>query len=189
MKKFLKYGVLIILGFFILKPLILYGDYCRGLLNTINFIFFGGLLVLVFIILTIINLLQKRKRNLKFDVIPVLIVLIIFVSFYILSNLDEPKFWTEKTLIALIEIESTPRSGDLILYKNGTFAATLHSADFSCTYQGDFELIDNQLQLKRLNLENETENLFTEKYEVDQLNKKLLPLNENFGILDIRDLN
>lgn len=163
------------------------GDYCSGLLTALNFFFFGGLLVIAILIITIIDVIKSKKTKKRFDVIPITLTLIIGLSFFIIIKQEEPKFWTERTLIGWIEVESTPKSGRLLLYQDGTFAATLHSADYSCTFQGDYELIDDQLKLNRIDVSEITNNVFTTAYLIDNLNKTLIPVDEDFGKIEIRE--
>jgi hypothetical protein len=167
-KKLIKYGILIVLGYLILKPMIPIGDYCGGLLTVLNFFLFGGLLVLAFLTITITDVVRNRKTKEKFDFIPLILILIIGVSCFLILEQKETKFWTERTLTGQTEILSTPKSGQLRLYKNGTFAATLFSADYSCTFQGKYELNHNLLELKRTDLSELTEKVFTTEYIVDE---------------------
>ena len=163
------------------------GDYCGGLLTVLNFFFFGGLLVLAFLIITIVDVIRNKKRKEKFDFIPLVLTLIIGISYFLILEQDESKFWTERTLTGWIEIESTPKSGLLRLYKNGTFAATLHSADYSCTFQGDYELNDNLLKINRLDLSEVTEKVFTTEYIINNKSKTLNPTDKSYGVIEIRE--
>lgn len=186
-KKLIKYGILIVLGYFILKPMIPIGDYCGGLLTVLNFFLFGGLLVLAFLIITIVDVVRSIKTKEKFDFIPLVLTLIIGFSYFLILEQKEPKFWTERTLNGRTEIFSTPRSGQLNLYKNGTFAATLYSADYSCTFQGKYELNDNRLELKRTDLSEVTEKVFTTEYIIDEQTKTLNPTDKSYSIIEIRE--
>ena len=177
---------MIVLGYLILKPIIPIGDYCGGLLTILNFFFFGGLLILAFLIITILDVIRNRKTKSKFDFIPLILTLVIGISFYLIQDQTESKFWTERILSGWIEIESTPRSGELRLYKNGTFSATLYSADNSCTFQGDYQLNNNKLNLERKDLSELTSKVFTTEYIINEKNKTLNPTDKNFGIITIR---
>ena len=163
------------------------GDYCGGFVGLINYVLFGGLLLLSFSIITIIDLVKLWKKKQKFDFIPLFIVLAIGILFYFQNGLKNKKFWTEKTLSGRIEIESTPKSGLLRLYENGTFGATLYSADYSCTFQGKYELTDNRLNLKREDLAELTEDVFTTEYTIDKKNKTIKPINKKFGLIEIME--
>ena len=186
-RKLIKYGIIIVLGFLVLKPIIPIGDYCGGLLTILNFFFFGGLLILAFLIITILDVIRNKKTKSKFDFIPLILTLVIGISFYLIQDQEESKFWTKKILSGRIEVESTPRSGELRLYKNGTFSTTLYSADYSCTFQGDYELNDDRLKLKREDLSELTSKVFTTEYIINEKNKTLNPIDKNFGIITIRN--
>jgi len=186
-KKLITYGILIVLGYLFLKPIIPIGDYCSGLLGALNFFFIGGLLVIALLILTIINIIGIKKNKIRFDFIPLLIVFFLGVTYFSILGQDEKKFWTKTTLSGWIEVKSTPKSGSLKLFKNGTFATTLHSADYSCTFQGDYELTNGKLNLKRADLPELTEKVFTTEYVLNESNQTLNPTDKNFGMLEIRE--
>ena len=185
-RKLIKYGILAVLGYFILKPIIPIGDYCGGLLNALNFFFFSGFLVLALLIITIVDIIRNKKTKQKFDFIPLVLTLVIGISYFVILDQEESKFWTERTLTGQIEVKSTPKSGLLRLYKNGTFAATLHSADYSCTFQGDYELNDNHLILNRLDLSELTQKVFTTEYIINEQSNTLMPSDKSYGIIEIR---
>lgn len=185
-KKLITYGILIVLGYLFLKPIIPIGDYCAGLLGALNFFFIGVLLIITLLILTIINIIGIRKNKIRFDFIPLAIVIILGVTYFSILEQDDRKFWTKTIVSGWIEIESTPKSGSLKLFKNGTFAATLHSADYSCTFQGDYELTGVNLNLKRADLSELTEDVFTTEYILDKNTQTLNPVGKKFGIIEIR---
>ncbi len=108
------------------------------------------------------------------------------IIYFSILELDDRKFWTKRTLTGRIEVEATPKSGVLKLYKNGTFAATLHNADNSCTFQGKYAIHDNKLELKRLDLSDMTQRVFTTQYFLDKNNKTLNPIDKSYGIVEIR---
>ncbi|TGV00452.1 hypothetical protein [Flavivirga rizhaonensis] len=184
-KRIFKYGILVLIGGFLLYRFLPIGDYCGGFVALANYVLFGGLLILSFLIITIIDLIKLWKKKQKFDFIPLLIVLSIGILFYFQNGLENEKFWTEKTLSGRIEIESTPKSGLLRLYENGTFGATLYSADYSCTFQGKYELTDNVLNLKRKDLAELTEDVFTTAYIIEKKNKSIKPIDNKFGAIEI----
>lgn len=186
-RKLIRYGILIALGYFILKPMIPIGDYCGGLLTVLNFFFFGGLLVLALLIITIIDVIRNKKTKEKFDFIPLVLTLTIGISYFLILHQDESKFWTERKLTGWIAVESTPKSGLLRLYKNGTFAATLHNADYSCTFQGDYEMNNNRLKLNRLDLSEVTQKVFTTEYIVNEQSNTLQPTDKSYGIIQVRE--
>ena len=130
--------------------------------------------------MTIRNLIRIKKKNVKFDFIPLILVLIFGTVWYLIIDLPDKKFWTEKSLIGFIEMEGTPKSGTLELFKNGSFGASYHRADYSCTYQGNYEIIDNRLVLKRTDLTELTDKVFTTEYLINRKGNVLKPMKNGF---------
>ena len=143
------------------------GDYCSGLLNFLNSLVLIGIMFFIVLVFTIINLIQIKKRKVKFDFIPIILFLIFCSTWYFIVDMPEKKFWTKKLLVGFIEIEGTPKSGTLRLFANGSFGASYHKADYSCTYQGDYEIIHNRLILKRNDLTQLTNKIFTTEYLIN----------------------
>ena len=156
------------------------GDYCSGLVNFLNSLFLIGFLILIVLILAIGNLIRIKKEKGKFDFIPLILVLFFGAMWYILVDMTDKKFWTDKSLIGFVEKKGTPKSGTLVLFKNGSFGASYHRADYSCTYQGDYEIIDNRLTLKRTDLTELTDSVFTTEYLIDRKDSILKPIENGF---------
>lgn len=134
--------------------------------------------------MTIRNLIQIKKKNKKFDFIPLILVLIFGTIWYLIIDMPNKKFWTEKALVGFIEIEGTPKSGTLELFKNGSFGASYRQADYRCTYQGEYKIIDNQLILDRAELSQLTDEVFTTEYLINQKDSILKPIKD--GFIEIR---
>jgi hypothetical protein len=164
------------------------GDYCSGLGNFLSSLFIIGFLILIVFILAIRNLIRIKKEKGKFDFIPLILALFFGIMWYFLVDMTDKKFWTDKSLIGFVEKEGTPKSGTLVLFKNGSFGASYHRADYSCTYQGDYEIIDNQLTLKRANLTELTDSIFTTKYLIDRKNSILKPIENGFMEIGISNI-
>ncbi len=179
-KNLAKYGIISIIGIILIYQFLPIGDYCSGLLNFLNSLFLIGLLIIILLILTIRNLIRIKKKNGKFDFIPLILVLIFGTVWYLIIDLPDKKFWTEKSLIGFIEMEETPKSGTLELFKNGSFGASYHRADYSCTYQGNYEIIDNRLVLKRTDLTELTDKVFTTEYLINRKDSILKPIKNGF---------
>ncbi len=172
-----------------LNPIIPIGDYCGGLISVLNFFVFAGLLGLSLLIITIVDLIQLRRKKKKFDFIPLILTLGFGISFFVIFENKEHKFWTNQTLAGMVLKDGTPKSGALRLYENGSFAATYYHADYSCTFQGDYELNQNRLVLKRDDLVTQTDSLFATEYLLIRKDSMLKPTNENFEKIDIREIN
>ena len=135
--------------------------------------------------LAIRNLIRIAKKKDKFDFIPLLIAIIFGLSWYFLVGQTDKKFWTSKSVVGIVEIEGSPKSGTLELYKNGSFGASYHRADYSCTFQGEYTIDKNRLELKRAELAELTENVFTTEYIINQIDSSLTPVRNGFDKLVI----
>lgn len=140
------------------------GDYCKGLINYLRSLFLIGLLLLSVFIFTYLSLTYRRYKSCDF--FPLLIALTFGILWYILLNQTEKKFWTQKTLVGKVHIEWIRKHGTLKLFKNGSFAATRHHADYSCTFQGNYTIHDKILTLNRTELVTLTDSIFTTTYTI-----------------------
>lgn len=179
-KNLTKYGIISFIGFILIYQLIPFGDYCTGLLNFLNSLALLGILIITLFILTVRNLIRIKKQSGRFDFIPLIIALFFGTIWYVMLDVPDKKFWTEKSLIGFVQIEGSVKSGTLELFKNGSFGASYHHADFSCTYQGDYEIIDNLLVLNRSDLSELTEKVFTTEYLINRKDSILTPMKNGF---------
>ncbi|TQD34037.1 hypothetical protein [Haloflavibacter putidus] len=184
-KNITKYGILSFFGIAMIYQFIPIGDYCSGLLSGLNFLFFAGLLILTFFIVTIINLIKIYKKKQKFDLFPLILILSFGIIGYIIMSLENKKFWTTVKLSGIIQVEGRSPSGTLKLYKNGTFGATYHSIEYSCTFQGEYKLKNNKLQLERKDILIETDSIFTNQYVLNTVKESLTPINKSFKTIKI----
>jgi hypothetical protein len=165
------------------------GDYCSGLGNFLSSLFIIGFLILIVFILAIRNLIQIKKKKEKFDFIPLIITLIFGIIWYFLVDMTDKKFWTEESLVGFVEMEGTPNSGTLVLFENGSFGASYHRADYSCTYQGNYEIVDSLLTLKRIDLSELTNKVFTTEYLINRKDSILKPMKDGFKEIGISKMN
>mgnify|MGYP000256472782 CR=1 FL=1 len=184
-KRIIKYGIISLIGIYLIFQFLPLGDYCSGLGNFLSSLFLIGLLILLVFILAIRNLIRIKKNKEKFDFTPLIMTLFFGLMWYFLVDMTNKKFWTKKSLIAFVEIEGTPNSGTLVLFENGSFGASYHRADYSCTYQGNYVIIDNRLTLKRPNLSELTHKIFTTEYLINRKDNILKPMKEGFKEIGI----
>ena len=140
---------------------------------------------MIVVVLAIRNLFRIYKKKGKFDFIPLLLAVIFGVLWYFLVGQTDKKFWTEESLVGVVEIEGTPKSGTLELFKNGSFGASYHHADYSCTFQGDYVIDEDKLELKRVELPELTDNVFTTEYILNRNDSVLKPIREGFKEIGI----
>jgi hypothetical protein len=150
-----------------------------------NSLVFLGLLIIIVSVLSIRNLIRIRKNKTKFDFIPLTLAIFFGFMWYFLVCHSAKKFWTKEVVVGVVEIESTPKSGTLILFENGSFGAVFHHADYSCTYQGNYKINDNRLILERNDLAELTDKIFTDEYLVNRSDSILKPLKEGFNEIRI----
>ena len=185
-RRAVKYGILIFFGLIVLYQYIPIGDYCSGLLNFLNFLFYGGLLVLAFLIISIIDLVKYLRKKQKFDFTPLILIVLFGIAWSFLYQHENEKFWTAKVLEGYLTIDGTPRSGNLTLYKNGSFGATLYSADYDCTFQGDYSIENGKLILQRGDLSSLTNDVFTTEYLINKKDSILRPASSGFEPIRIK---
>ncbi|MGY5353521.1 hypothetical protein [Wenyingzhuangia sp. IMCC45467] len=188
-KRTIKYGIISLIGIYLIFQFLPVDDYCSGLGNFLSSLFIIGLLILIVFVLAIRNLIRIKKKKEKFDFIPLIITLFFGVMWYFLVDMTDKKFWTEESLVAFVEMEGTPNSGSLVLFKNGSFGASYHRADYSCTYQGNYEIVDNRLTLKRSDLSELTHKVFTTEYLINRKDSLLKPMKDGFKEIGISKIN
>ncbi|VXB83473.1 membrane hypothetical protein [Flavobacterium sp. 9AF] len=182
--KQLKYIALCVFGFLFIKHYFPFGDYCKGLFEGLKFILFGGLFLVLFLILSIQNVIQVVRRKVKIDFKIYLIFIFFIISQLFLEKIGNKKLWTSITWSGSIQMEGKPQNGILSLYKNNTFEATHNYADFSCTFVGDFEMYKDTLYLLRNDIIIETDSLFTNRYVFNTTKTKLIPYFPKFKIIE-----
>lgn len=96
---------------------------------------------------------------------------------------SDKKFWTDVKINGIFLNENIKSS--LILYKNNTFAITCDFIENSCIYQGEYEIIKQKITLKRDNIINITDSLFTNEYTINYKDSVLVPNNTNFEKIKI----
>lgn len=188
MKKNILYGILIILGVFLIIQIIPIVDYCGGLMNFLISIVILVLIMLIVLITSIIEIYRYIKIKTKFDFIPIIISFSILVIYYFIMETESDKFWTSEKLYG-VTFSKAAKSGTLKLYDNGSFAAKCNQADFSCTFQGDYRISNDTLYFDRNELETLTENIFTIRYIINTKDSLLQPLKNGFEVINIYKLN
>jgi len=179
-----KYLILIIFGVLTLNIFLPIGDYCRGIVTGVGFIFFGSIFILSFLIFLMINLYQVYKKKKKIDFVLIIIFLFFISATTILLNLENKKFWSHIVMEGIV-LDDNFNSGKIILYKNGTFAATHRRIDYSCTYQGNYDLKNDILVLRRENLSELTTYLFTNEYILSKKDSIFQPIDGNYALIQI----
>jgi hypothetical protein len=182
-----KYGLLIgltILAFYQNFP---FGDYCSGLVEALALVLFGGLFIISFLVFLTIDLVKKFKRKQKFDFAPLIILSVFLIGNTLLLENEKDKFWTDKELIGSVEVGDL-RAAQIVLYSNQTFSIRTSYVDWSCTYSGRYSIQENILRLERDDLEETTNNVFTNKYEILKSDSLLIPMKSGIEKIRIKKL-
>ena len=99
--------------------------------------------------------------------------------------MPEKKFWTRSSIVGFVGSDIGFRPGTLVLYENGTFAASFQEYEHSCTYQGPYELKHDTLILKRTDLSELTDSLFTTTYWINKNDSVLKAIDPRFPTVKI----
>ncbi len=183
----IKYGLLTVLTILTFYQNFPFGDYCSGLVEALSFVLMGGLFLISFVIFLIIDLVKTFKKKRKFDFIPLAILTVFLIGNSLLLDNEKDKFWTDMELVGNVEVGDL-RAAQIVLYSNQTFSVRTSYVDWSCTYSGRYSIQDNILQLERDDLEKETDNVFTNKYEIQKSDSLLIPLKSGIEKVKIKKL-
>lgn len=171
-----------------LYQLIPLGDFCRGLPNGLTFLSFAVLLLFSFLTIVINNVVKFIRHKQRFHVVPLVIVLVLGIIGYALFKSNDKKFWTTKVLTGTIESTKYSQKGSLTLYRNLSFSATCLELEYKCTFQGSYQLNGDTLKLKKNNLSELTDTLFTTSYILSKDSGALTPIDGNFKKVLIREI-
>lgn len=177
----IKYGILSFLGLLTLKMNIHFGDYCFGAPDLIQWLFFSFIFILASIIIIVYGLIKNKSDSKIYLIISTVILLNLF-SITLQFNKPDDK---EDALI-IGSVDNFDRDKQIILNENRSFIIMIKEVEWTCYKNGDYEIKDNILTLKKDNLTQETDSLFTYKYKIDLKNKVLIPLEKGFNTITIQ---
>lgn len=175
--KYIKYGILLFLGFLTIKKNIHFGDYCTGMPDGIQWLFFCFIFIIAVIILI------RIKEN-KYDPKIYWIVLITIVLNFTIKPAIE--VISNKKLFLVGTIDNIGRNKQISLNDNNSFNIELQEVEWTCYKKGKYEIKENILILKKDNLIQETDSFFTYKYKIDLKKKILIPLERGFNTITIK---
>lgn len=177
---YIKYGILSFLGLLTLKFYIHFGDYCSGMFEGLLWMFFCLIFIVASIAIVIYDLVKR-----KFDYKVFIIISIIFIYNYLQFNrIDD-----NKDAILIGSVDKFERNKQITLNENKSFIIKIQEIEWACYKKGDYEIKENILTLKKDNLIQETDSLFTYKYKIDLKNKVLIPLEKGFNTITIQSTN
>lgn len=179
---YIKYGILSFLGFLTIKKNIHFGDYCTGMPDGMLWLFFSFIFIIVSIIIVVRNKIKRKVNSKIYIIITIVILLNLFFTI-----LQFNKLGNDKDVVIIGSVDK--RNSELVLNENKSFIITLQQPEWACYKKGDYKIKDNILTLKKDNLIQETDSLFTYKYKIDLKNKVLIPLEKGFNTITIQSTN
>ena len=178
----IKYVILSFLGFLTIKKNIHFGDYCSGMPDGIQWLFFCFIFIITSIIIVVRNEIKGKTDSKIYIIITIVFLLNLLFTYLQFNKLDDNK---DAVLIGFVD----KRSSKIDLNENKSFVITLQQPEWSCYKKGEYEIKDNILTLEKDNLIQETDSLFTYKYKIDIKNKVLIPLEKGFNTIIITSTN
>jgi energy-coupling factor transporter transmembrane protein EcfT len=180
---YIKCGILSFLGLLTLKMNIHFGDYCFGAPDVIQWFFYSFIFILASIIIVVYGLIKKKSDSKIYIIISVVILLNLFFIALQFNKLDD------KDAALIGTVNTIGRNREIILNENKSFVIILQQPEWACYQKGNYEIKENILTLKKDNLIQETDSLFTYKYKIDLKNKVLIPLEKGFNTITIKSTN
>jgi len=165
--------VLLILGGLIAKTQILFGDGCQGMVEVILFLFLSVIYIFALLIILSTSATKYFKKEESFNYFPLATTLIVAILIYLVFQSDN--FESSTRLHAI-----SPLQHSLTLRKNNTFKIQMQEIEWACFYKGNYKLQGDTLTLLRPDLQAKTENIFANKYFIDQKSKRMYPV-DNFS--------
>ena len=124
---------------------------------------------------------QKKKVDYKV----LIIISIVFIYNYLQFNIPD----NNKDAVLIGQLDNFNNDRIITLNKNISFVIKIQELEWACYKKGDYEIKDNILTLKKDNLIQETDSLFTYKYKINLKNKVLIPLEKGFNTITIESTN
>jgi|GEM_PF-984907 len=181
--KITKYATLFILHALVLYLLLPLGDFCSGFVEGFGSFLLTGLFIAAFAVFTVIDLSGHAGEK-RVDYISLAWLGLFVVSLFAVISAGDRKFWTSRTLEA--ETQDEPgRSGKLILYSNNSFSAEKRDLEWSCTWQGEYEIRKSVIILRRDDLVSGSDSVFATEYQIDLKNNALVPAAPGFQKMQI----
>ena len=178
---YLKYGILSFLGFLTIKRYIHFGDYCTGVPDGLLWLFLCFIFIITSITIVVYDLIKKKTDYKTFVIISIVIFLnLFFLILYPIDTVDN------KDVVLIGSVDNIERNKQITLIKNNSFVIELREVEWTCYKKGDYEIKDSILTLKKDNLTQETDGLFTYKYKIDSNKKVLVPLEKGFNTITIK---
>jgi|GEM_PF-2998615 len=171
-KKLFSSILLLIIGLLMANSFILWGDGCLGFPNTIQFIFWAGVYLIVLMVIGIIGLVKIMKGHKGFNYYP--IITTVFVSLLVILALQDNPFKSGTRIYAIVDTEAD--RSNLSLRNNNTFSIQMSAIEWSCYYTGEYSFSGDTLRIQRQDIAVVTDSVFTNQYILFEAEKILKPL-------------
>jgi len=174
-KKLYSSIILLVIGGLIVRSQVIIGDDCKGMIQALSLIFF----CIIYVISLVVILVVQRTRKRPFNPYPFVTTFVVVIATYFTLNVD--KFQSEPKLIAVTKAELKSK---LTLRADGTFLIQIREIEWSCFYSGKYDLDRDTLRLSRPDIQSVTEDLFVNRYLVDNDEMRLRPLDNADSVSD-----
>ena len=161
-----------------------FGDYCFGAPDVIQWFFFSFIFILASIIVVVYGLIKKKSDS-KIYIIITIVILLNLLFIILRFNKND----NNKDAVLIGTVDNFEDDKQITLNENNSFIIKIQEIEWACYKKGDYEIKDNILTLKKDNLIQETDSLFTYKYKIDLKNKVLIPLEKGFNTITIQSTN
>lgn len=166
--------LLLIIGLLIAKLQIIFGDGCIGVVQAM-FSFF--LIVIYLVILLVINIRSVYsyfKKEEKYNFTSLLITALSIVLFFLAHFINNHE---SKTILCAYADRDYGPGGFLYLKQNKKFKIVIQHTEYACFFKGKYKIQNDTLYLEKDELQTKTQYVFTNKYIIDETQKKMYPLN------------
>ena len=178
-----KNGILIILLLLIISQNLHFSDFCEGMSEGLLFALTCIIFIFTYFVIQLRDLYFFFKNKNKFDFVPLSIFIISILINAILIYANENKYW--KKIKYEGKIDNIDKNSWIILFENNSFEVTKTYIEQRCTYTGKYHFENRILILEDVNIEQKTDEIFTEKYELIS-DTILKPLDQNFDRIIIK---
>jgi hypothetical protein len=179
--KFYSSILLFIIGGFLIKSRITFGDGFTGMADGLIFLSLSILYTLVLLVILTITGVKYLKHRSKFNLLPlfttILVVAGLFITFIVGHSEIQAKNYELTNNI------KGSRRYTLSLKDNGKFLISKREIEWTCIFKGRYKIEGDSLTLLRNDIQTITDNNFTDVYSISKNKSELFPINKvNFSI-------
>jgi len=177
LKKLKSSIILLTLGIFMVKSIILFGDGCKDQGDGFLFIFLTICYLISFILIQIRSGIKKNRNEEHYNFTPLVITLFLFIAVFLSFNQDS---FESTTILKANSI----KHHTLNLRKNSTFKIQIRFVEASCFNKGKYLIKEDTIILLDENIENKTDSIFYNKYLINRKLNLLYPVDKRRIVQD-----